>query len=135
MNRARTLFLVAILASLSACKSKADQCNAFVEEAGKSQEALGDNVKPDAFKAAAAKIDESAKRLDALKIDDKQLTGFRTRYVEGIVLTSKALVQFADSVNDPAKQADAEKAKKDLDAVEQREKKLIDEINAYCQSK
>ncbi len=133
----RIAVVVVLGLALTGCKDKVQQCNAFINEGNKAQEALGsgDDVKPETFKTAAGQIDESVKRLEGLKLDDQKLGEFRGRYVDGLKTYSKALVQLSEVAKDPSKAAEAEKIGKEVDAVGDKEKKLIDEINTYCQPK
>lgn len=136
----RALWAVSIALLCAGCgKSKIDQCNAFIEEGNKSQNAFvaieAAMLNPDSFKKRTDQIEASVKTLKAIELPDAKLAEMRNRYVEGLQGFSTSLTKVMEMSKDPAKAADADKLEKELDAIGDKESKLIDEINAYCGGK
>ena len=81
-------------------KSKIDQCNAFIDEGNKSQNAFvaieAAMLNPESFKKRTDLIDASMKTLKAIELPDAKLAGMRDRYVEGLQGFSTSLGKVAE---------------------------------------
>jgi hypothetical protein len=148
MNLASRIQAILLLTvSLSACgKSKIEQCNAFIDRAGKAQAAitalnLASEDRSELEKGAAT-IDAEAKAFATLELKDEKLIGFRTAYANTLSETGKIMSNLAAAqaeAADPAKaEAAAAKAKSlvaSAEALEKSESALVDQINDYCGGK
>lgn len=145
MKNITTFVCVAFAAvSLFACgKSKIDQCNAFIEQANASQTAASalDSAADDPVKleAAATKIEEAGKKVDAVELKDEKLVGFKTSYAKNLnalAKTARDLAGIQKDAKDPTKSAAAEAKLKtvlaDAEKLDKDDDKLINDINAYC---
>jgi len=148
MNLASRLQAILLLTvSLSACgKSKIEQCNAFIDRAGKAQAAISAlNLASEDRKElekGAATIDAEAKAFATLELKDEKLIGFRAAYANTLSETGKIMSNLAAAqaeAGDPAKaEAAAAKAKSlvaSAEALEKSESTLVDQINGYCGGK
>lgn len=139
MTSLRTLSAVVAVAALTltGCgKSKVEQCNSFIGEANKSQSAFvaisAAMLNPPSLIPRAEKLEASVKAMEALPLKDAKLDGFRRKYIEYTNTFAKGLRELASYGKDPAKNAARDKTAKELDAVGEKEGKLIEEINGYC---
>jgi hypothetical protein len=136
--------LVVLPLSLVACgKSKVEQCNAFIDQAGKAQAAVNalnlDSEDPKVLQQGGQSIDQAAKSFSAVELKDEKLVAFRGAYSEILTGLSRVISDLASATaeaGDAAKaEAAAAKTKKlvdDANALEKRESTLVDEINVYC---
>lgn len=138
MHRALWVGIIALLCS-GCGKSKIDQCNAFIDEGNKSQNAFvaieAAMLNAESFKKRTDQIDASIKALKAVELPDTKLAGMRDQYVEGLQGFSTTLAKVVAMAKDPSKEADVDKLEKDIETISDKESKLIDEINAYCGGK
>jgi hypothetical protein len=137
VNRSMTWLAVPVLLVGVGCgKSKIAQCNAFIDEANKSQNAFNDidNAidKPAVLKQKMAQIEAATTKVQAVQLEDPKLKDLQKRYGEGLRGFTAALTNVSTLAQDPKKLALLEKAAKDLDKLGEQESKLIDEINTYC---
>lgn len=143
MTSLQKLSAVALLGAVSVLtgcgKSKVEQCNSFIGEANKSQSAFvaisAAMLNPPSLIPRAEKLEASVKAMEALPLKDAKLDGFRKKYIEYTNTFAKGLRELASYGKDPAKNAAREKTAKELDAVGDKEGKLIEEINGYCSDK
>ena len=138
MHRALWVGIIALLCS-GCGKSKIDQCNAFIDEGNKSQNAFvaieAAMLNAESFKKRTDQIDASMKALKAVELPDAKLAGMRDKYVEGLQGFSTTLAKLVAMAKDPSKEADVDKLEKEIETISDKESKLIDEINAYCGGK
>lgn len=133
-------FVVLVAASLvlsTGCgKSKIDQCNSFVAEANKSQNAFvaisAAMLNPPSLIPRAERLEAAVKAMEALPLKDAKLDGYRKQYVTYTNTFAKGLRDLAALGKDPSKNAERKKIAEELDAVGDKEGKLIEEINGYC---
>lgn len=122
------------VALLGACKTKREQCNAFIEKANaaeKTIEGVSDFGNAEKLEEGAAKIDVHAKSVEGLELDDKKLAELQSKYVANLSLYAKNLRATAAAKGDGTKLEALEKE----DAQIQRDgSKLIDDINAHCET-
>jgi hypothetical protein len=130
--------------SLSACgKSKVEQCNAFIDRAGKAQAAVnGLNLATDDKKElekGSAAIEVEAKAFAAVEVKDEKLAGFRDAYGKILSDLGKILGELAVAQAEAADAAKAEAAATKVktlvgsaEALEKSESALVDQINQYC---
>jgi hypothetical protein len=136
-------FAVAALA-LSGCgKSKAEQCNAFVDRATQSQKIIND-LKLDSEDAAvlekgAASAEAEAKAFETLELKDEKLIGYRASYAATLASLGKIMRELATlqkNAKDPAKaaelEAESKKIEEEANKVEKSESDVVDEVNVYC---
>jgi hypothetical protein len=136
--------LVVLPLTLAACgKSKVEQCNAFIDQAGKAQAAVNalnlDSDDPKVLQKSGESIDAAAKAFTAVEVKDEKLLGYRTAYAEILTGFSKVISELGAAQGEAADEAKAEaaatKTKKlvdDANALEKKESALVDEINVYC---
>jgi ATP-dependent DNA ligase len=117
-------------------KSKVEQCNSFVGEANKSQSAFvalnAAMLNPPSLVPRAEKLEAAVKAMEALPLKDAKLDGYRKQYIGYTNSFAKGLRELASYGKDPSKNAQREKTANEMEAVADKEGKLIDEINAYC---
>jgi hypothetical protein len=128
---------------LSACKSKIEQCNAFVDKANGAQKVV-QSLKLDSEDAAelekvASSVDAEANSFKTLELKDEKLLEYRTKYADTLLALGKIAREAAEiqkDAKDPSKAAGLEaKAKKladDAKAVEKSESDVVDALNQYC---
>jgi hypothetical protein len=125
-----------LLVGVGCGKSKIAQCNAFIDEANKSQNAFNDIDsaidKPAVLEQKMGQIEAATAKVGAVQLVDPRLLDMQKRYVQGLRGFSTALASISTLAQDPKKLAQLEKAGKDLDKLGEQESKLIDEINTYC---
>lgn len=137
MNRPISLLIPFVTLILVGCgPSKVDQCNALVDAGNKSQSGFvaleAAMLNPDSFQKRIDKIDEDAKGVAGVKLEDPKLVGFRDKYATGLTDYTKILKQMKPILKDEAKTDDVNKLIDQLNAISDKEGKLIDEINTYC---
>ena len=134
----------AFCALLPACgKSKAEQCNSFVDRATQAQKVVN-SLKLDSEDAAelekgAASIEAEAKAFGSLELKDEKLIGFRTSYAATLDSLGKIMHELSalqKDAKDPAKvdalEAQTKKIDAEADKVEKSESDVVDQVNMYC---
>ena len=122
---------VALLAA-SGCRTKTDQCNAFIEQANaaeKTIETVSDFGNAEKLQADATKIDGHAKGVGSVKLDDAKLKELQAKYVANLGLYAKNLRATAAAQGDGSK---LEALEKEDEQIQKDGSKLIDDINVYC---
>jgi hypothetical protein len=126
------LALGVALVAVGGCRTKTDQCNAFIEQANAAEktietvEGFGNAEK---LQADAAKIDGHARGVESVKLDDARLKELQGKYVANLGLYSKNLRATAAASGDGAK---LEALEKEDEQIQRDGSKLIDDINVYC---
>jgi len=139
-----SLLLLSVCFGLTACgKSKVEQCNAFIDRAGKAQGTvnglnLNSEDRNELDKGAAA-IETEAKAFGTLELKDEKLVGFRDAYGKILADLGKIIADLGAAqaeASDASKAAAAATKVKGLmesaDALEKSESTLVDQINMYC---
>jgi hypothetical protein len=145
MKPASRIYSVLLLSlSLTACgKSKIEQCNAFIDRAGKAQAAINalklDSDDKAELEKGAATIDAEAKSFATFEVKDEKLVGFRAAYSGTLAEMSKIVGNLASAQAEAAEPAKAEAAAvkiktlvESAQALEKSESALVDQINQYC---
>jgi major membrane immunogen (membrane-anchored lipoprotein) len=148
MKPASRIYSILLLSlTLCACgKSKIEQCNAFIDRAGKAQAAINAlNLASDDRKElekGAATIDAEAKSFATFELKDEKLVGFRTSYANTLGEMGKIMGNLAAAQAEAAEPAKAEAAAakvkglvESAEALEKSESALVDQINGYCGGK
>ncbi len=118
------------------CRGKVEQCNAFVDEANAGQTAYvgleGALGNADAMTKRADTLDANAKKLREIKLGDEKLVELRDRYAGATEEYAAGLRKLVALVGKSDDAAGVLAAEQELDAISDRQQKLIQEINAYC---
>lgn len=129
---------------LPACgKSKAEQCNAFVDRATQSQTMINalklDSEDAAVLEKGAASAEAEAKAFGALELKDEKLVGYRTTYAATLASLGKIMHDLAalqKDAKDPAKaaslEAESKKIEEEASKVEKAESDVVDQVNLYC---
>lgn len=137
------LFAVACVVLPACGKSKAEQCNAFVDRATQSQKMIN-ALKLDSEDAAelekgAASAEAEAKAFGALELKDEKLVGYRASYAATLASLGKIMHDLAalqKDAKDPAKaatlEAESKKIEEEASKVEKSESDVVDQVNMYC---
>lgn len=124
------------LALVGCGPSKVDQCNALVDAGNKSQSAFvalqAAMLNEASFQTRIDKIDEHAKAVRGVQVADPKLVDMRDRYAGGLEEYAKIMKNMKPILKDDAKVDTLNKHIDELNAVSDKESKLIDEINGYC---
>ena len=134
--RSSAFVAFALSLAVAGCgKSKVDQCNSFVEVGNESQRAFvalsAAMLNPDSLKPRVEQIDASVAKLDALKLTDAKLVEIKTSYADGLRGFSKGLKRVVE-LGKKGPPAELEKIGTELEALSEKESKLIDQVNSYC---
>jgi DNA repair ATPase RecN len=143
-TRALSFTVIALLlASPSACATRASECSAFIEEANRGQEALSklDRKDESSLNATSARVQASNQRLQAIKFRDRKLSELQGRYIHALDELLEKLKK-ADERLRAAETTGMDTAwpiltdwatqKKDFDQAADESSKTIDELNDYC---
>ena len=129
---------------LPACgKSKAEQCNSFVDRATQAQKVVNglklDSEDSAELEKGAAAIETEAKAFGALELKDEKLIGFRASYASTLDSLGKIMHELSalqKDAKDPAKadalEAQTKKIDAEADKVEKSESDVVDQVNMYC---
>lgn len=132
MSGPRLAAFVLALAALTACKTKREQCNAFIEKANAAEKAIegvSDFGSPEKLEESATKIDVHAKSVEGVKLDDAKLEELQSKYVANLALYAKNLRATAAAKGDGTK---LEALEKEDSQIQKDGSQLIDDINAHC---
>jgi len=125
---------VVAMSTATGCDGKISQCNRLIgvinKEQGPLKSASGSD--PAALKKLAETLDGVAEKVEAVKLKDDKLVGFRDEYAKMAKDLAKASRETAEALagNDPKKAQEAAKA---MGGFGPRENTLVDKINKYCQ--
>jgi hypothetical protein len=129
---------------LPACgKSKAEQCNSFVDRATQAQKVVNglklDSEDSAELEKGATAIESEAKAFGALELKDEKLIGYRTSYAATLASLGKIMHDLAalqKDAKDPAKaaalEAESKKIEEEANKVEKSESDVVDQVNVYC---
>lgn len=131
------LLLFPLALTLWGCgPSKVEQCNALVDAGNKSQSGFvaleAAMLNPDSFQKRIDQIDADAKVVQGVKLEDAKLVGFRDKFATGLTDYTKVMKDMKAILKDEAKTDDLNKMIDQLNAISDKEGKVIDEINGYC---
>jgi hypothetical protein len=129
--RAAHAALLAV-APLAGCKTRTDQCNAFIAQANaaeKTIETLTDFGDAEKLESDATRIEAHAKSVESVKLDDAGLKERRAKYAANLRLYAKNLRATAAAKGDGPK---LEALEKEDERIQRDGSKLIDDINVYC---
>lgn len=137
------LFAVATLVLPACGKSKAEQCNAFVDRATQAQNMINalklDSEDAAVLEKGAASAEAEAKAFGALELKDEKLIGYRTSYAATLASLGKIMHDLAalqKDAKDPAKlaalEAESKKIEEEANKVEKSESDVVDQVNMYC---
>ena len=142
MIRSSVLVVFACAAlSLTACKGKVEQCNAFIDRANQSQGVINglqlDTDDPKKLDIDATKIDGEATSVAAVKLEDQKLLKFRDDYAGNLKKLAGNVRELSKLQNDSRAgkasiATEAKKIEEDANKVEKDESKLVNDINSYC---
>lgn len=136
--------LATLSVSLAACgPSKVEQCNLLIDHASKAQAAVNalslDSEDPRVLRDGGASVEAVAKKFKTVELKDEKLIGFRGAYADVLSSWSKVVTDIGAATadgKDPSKAAAAalkiQKLVDDANALEKKERALVDEINLYC---
>lgn len=129
---------------LPACgKSKAEQCNAFVDRATQAQNMINalklDSEDAAVLEKGATSAEAEAKAFSALELKDEKLIGYRASYAATLASLGKIMHDLAalqKDAKDPAKlaalEAESKKIEEEASKVEKSESDVVDQVNMYC---
>ncbi|MGA7936134.1 MAG: hypothetical protein WCA35_21450 [Kovacikia sp.] len=121
-------------------ESKVAQCNkvsAVVNKAASETQAIGKSGNPDKMaelSKAADTVDQYAKELEAVQVQDDKLKGLQTSFIKMYRDTGKSsreLVSAAKAKNVPTVKTSLQS----LQAATSQESTLVNEFNQYCRGK
>ncbi len=127
------LLTVGVFAT-TACDGKIPQCNRLIEVINAQQPNISNAKTEDAaaMKALATKLDEVVKKVGAVDVKEEKLVKYRDDYVALIGDFAKTArgTAAAMETKDLTK---LEEAQKNLKEIGPRERKLVGDINSFCQ--
>lgn len=135
-----TALCICLVACTAACSTKSDQCNRLIEVMNRAQPAKkspkkGDaNADPSWYEDLAATLKKMTKDVKAVELKDKRLMELRDSYAKMASELAKTTEQTAATLR--RKDAEAiEKMRTKIKSFQPRERKLVADLNGYCQAK
>jgi hypothetical protein len=149
VSRLAALFVAGsgLVLAIPACGTKIAECNKFVEEANKGQDAFSklDMHKEDSLQSTLTEVDASNSRLAEMKFQDGKLSELQAGYVKALKAVTEKMgkvdeilkaVQDAKNKGDEtaltAKKAEFEALTPEVDKAVKDSRTSIDDLNTYC---
>jgi hypothetical protein len=131
---ARWLSLMGLsLMLMTGCKDKIGQCNLLIQvinEEGKKIPKM-ETKDPASFDRAAESFEKTAKRAEAVQLEDEKLITFRNEYRDMLLDLAKATrgIVKAKKSKDPVQ---IKNANSKMESFKKRESSYLERLNSYC---